>query len=311
MGEVLPVLNQIENNEFEITTNIGSWHYNPAENKFKWTNQFIQHLEIDSVDDELQNALDQLFLTEDILEIKKAFAKALVDKEGFTKKCKLKTKTDQIINVLITAVPIIKNKKVEYLIGSIHPHKSADRKDISLQDYQVMLDSFAILAQTDTRGKIVCCNENFCKISSYHKEELLGSDHRIVNSGHHSKEFFKDLWQTIRAGKTWTGEICNKNRYGDIYWVHTYITPLIKNGKIEAYMSLRFDITEKKLLAKQIERQNEEKAHFNAHLATLAELSVSIAHEINNPLTVIDTMSGFLKRDNKENTSISRAVDKI
>ncbi|MDH5610217.1 MAG: ATP-binding protein [Cyclobacteriaceae bacterium] len=110
------------------------------------------------------------------------------------------------------------------------------------------LDQSAIIAVTDVEGKIVHVNKLFCDISGYQKEELIGQDHRLINSGFHSKDFIKNLWRTIAQGKVWKGEIRNKTKEGSYYWVFTSIVPILNaSGKPYRYLSIRFDITEKKL----------------------------------------------------------------
>ncbi len=122
-----------------------------------------------------------------------------------------------------------------------------------LESFVRGLDTYAIIAETDPKGKIVSVNDNFCKISGYEKEELLGQDHRILNSGYHSKEFFVGLWQTIKSGKVWRGEIRNQRKDGTIYWVDTTISPITnKAGKIKSFLSFRYDITVRKKAEKSL-----------------------------------------------------------
>ncbi|MEN0019476.1 MAG: CHASE domain-containing protein [Planctomycetota bacterium] len=109
------------------------------------------------------------------------------------------------------------------------------------------LDEHTLFSITDKRGKIIDINEGFCKISGFDRQELLGSDHRILNSGHHPRSFWKHMWQTIRSGHHWRAEVCNKAKDGSIYWVDsTNIPQFDEHGNIERFISLRFDITEKK-----------------------------------------------------------------
>lgn len=117
----------------------------------------------------------------------------------------------------------------------------------ALTAYQAALDRHAIVAATDRRGRIVFVNGKFCAISGYSSEELIGQNHRIVNSGHHSNEFFSDMWGRIAKGEIWHGEVCNRAKSGALYWVDTTIVPVPdRSGRTDAYVSIRYDITNRK-----------------------------------------------------------------
>jgi PAS domain S-box-containing protein len=121
------------------------------------------------------------------------------------------------------------------------------QRELELRQVFDAIDRSAIVAMTDTKGTITNVNENFCKISGYRSDELVGQDHRIINSGSHPKSFFKELWKTIQAGKIWTGEIQNKNKDGKDYFLQTVISPLTDmEGKVQRFLAIRFDITKAK-----------------------------------------------------------------
>jgi PAS domain S-box-containing protein len=111
---------------------------------------------------------------------------------------------------------------------------------------QEAIDLCVIMSVTDKNGIIKSANKKFCEISQYEERELVGKTHRVVNSSHHSEEFFKTMWATIKSGKPWMGEIKNKAKDGTYYWVETVIVPVLSKGEIEEFISLRILITDRK-----------------------------------------------------------------
>jgi len=165
-------------------------------------------------------------------------------------------------------------------------------------DYKFALDESSIVAITDHRGIINHVNGNFCKISKYSKQELIGQDHRIINSGYHSKEFIKDLWVTIASGKIWKGELKNKAKDGTVYWVDTTIVPFLnKEGKPYQYVAIRSDITEQKEVLEKLEQSE---MHFRSLIENSAE-GIALSDEFSNNIyrsPGAEKITGILQKEN-------------
>jgi PAS domain S-box len=111
-------------------------------------------------------------------------------------------------------------------------------------DYKTGLDFHNIISVADRKGRIIEVNDTFCRVSGYTRDELLGQDHRIVNSGRHPQEFFAEMWRTIASGHPWRGEVCNRAKSGELYWVESSIIPILDTkGRPEKYISIRTDVT--------------------------------------------------------------------
>ncbi len=208
-----------------------------------------------------------------------------------------------------TIVPFIDEKGKPYKYLAIRKEITEYKRVVEelkksvneLIDLKFALDASSIVAITDQKGIIKYVNNQFCKVSKYSREELLGQDHRIINSGYHSKEFFRDLWKTISSGQVWKGEIKNKAKDGTYYWVDTTIVPFLdEKGKPYQHLAIRHEVTQrknaeeelKKMMTRIIDVQEDERKRLSrelhdgigqnlySHLITINRLQAEISHPL-------------------------------
>ena len=177
-----------------------------------------------------------------------------------------------------------------------------------LSDLRYAIDQSAIVATTDVRGRITFANDKFCEISKYTRQELLGQDHRIINSGYHPKSYIRDLWRTIGQGRIWRGELRNRAKDGSFYWVDTTIVPFLDDrGRPYQYMAIRYDVTERK---KSESRLREQEA-----LARLGEMAAVVAHEVKNPIAgirgALQVIGGRMQASSREHGVIGEIVARL
>ena len=228
--------------------------------------------------DVLNSKIENLFnLFEERDEIRKYIEKCLTSKTKF-KLEEVRLKNDNRLFSLEGNSLTFEDGEEVFLIGVVRDITAAKFREhqldellYSLEQYKNAIDNSGIVSITDYQGIITYANQKFCSISQYAETELIGKPHSILNSGYHPEEFFTGMWKTIASGKIWKGEVRNKKKDGSFYWVETTIVPFMKNGRVNQYISIRFDITEKKNILEQIEKQR------NFYESILNNIPVDIA----------------------------------
>lgn len=302
-------------------SNVGCWLYDIQKKDMTWSDQCLRIFSQDqaqdfSNEDELSNINHN-----DRRKLIEKFQRCIESGESFDIQLSIKNETNGFKEVRLIGKRIDDKEselRIEGLAQDI-TNFSKLKRDINsanfkFKEYADLLDTTTIVAQTDLKGLITHVNNKFCEISKYPEAELLGKNHRILNSGFHPKEFFVTMWKTITSGKNWQGQIKNKAKDGSFYWVHTIIHPTKnEDGTITSYLSVRRDITK--------EKEKQAVDIRSARLMTVGEVSSQIMHDVMNPLALIHGYAYRLRKikldDEKKSevanvaNSIDQSVDKI
>ena len=215
-----------------------------------------------------------------------------------------------LLAVWITAALVAQHRRMltRWHAGIAEDRRLRELSRARLEEMKYALDQAAIVAATDQRGVITYANDKFCEISKYTRDELLGQDHRLINSGYHPKEFIRELWRTIAQGRVWRGELRNRAKDGSIYWVDTTIVPFVNEaGKPWQYLAIRSDITARKAAEAQLVDQ--------AALAQLGQVAAVVAHEVRNPIAGVrgslEVLKGRLPTDHADRRIFGAMIERM
>jgi diguanylate cyclase (GGDEF)-like protein/PAS domain S-box-containing protein len=183
-------------------------------------------------------------------------------------------------------------------------HDERTKLAIELDSYLQAIGQHALVSVTDSAGNIIEVNDKFCEVSGYSRDELLGHNHRIINSGIHEKEFFHEMWEIIASGRKWHGEVCNRNKNGALYWVDSAVVPIRgTDGEIERYISVRVDISKRKKYELGIEKVNQTLTDANIQLETLSRIDALTG--VGNRRHFDDTLANYISTISRTNVPLT------
>jgi PAS domain S-box-containing protein len=198
-----------------------------------------------------------------------------------------------LIDLEVQAISLKEQKSIFNFFNNITMRKRTE-EELSKQSCAIVQSPVSIII-TDPEGNIEYANPKFVETSGYSSEQLIGKNPRILNSGYHTKEYYEDMWNTILSGKDWSGEVCNMDINGNLYWESSRISPIVNsNGDITNYVQIKMDITEKKKMVEELIK-TKEKAFQSDKLKS--EFLAHISHEIRSPMSTIINYARIIKEE--------------
>ena len=244
----------------------------------------------------------------------KSLNQALNEGNIWHDKLKNKTKNGFVYWVDRTIIPFLDSDGKTEMNVNIYVDITHE-EELNITHETFAIDQHSIIAKTDHRGLITYVNDNFCKISGYSKEELIGQNHNLLNSGNKEKSYWKEMYKVISRGYIWNDEVKNKNKKGEYYWVDTTIVPFLDSlGNIDCYISIRTDITKYKKIQEELKEYQEDLENIvyertkeldkvNKKLTRLSE--IDILTELPNRRKLIIDFNREIKKTNRFNRKIA------
>ncbi|WP_176330014.1 response regulator [Oceanospirillum sanctuarii] len=209
---------------------------------------------------------------------------------------------------LLAAVVLLISAVIIALVRLKFTQERLLKTNSTLTAYKKAMDEHAIVSITDPRGRIEYVNKKFVDVSGFSEAELIGSTHKVVNSGVHPKGFFKALWDQVLSGETWHDEVCNRRKDGNLYWVNATVVPILdEERQVASIISVRTDIS----AIKQTERAlTAEKERAEVANKAKGDFLANMSHEIRTPMNAVIGMS-HLARQASEDEQVIGYIDKI
>ncbi|MFV5689400.1 PAS domain S-box protein [Flavobacterium sp. ZT3R25] len=304
-------LNLINSNklldESQSIAKIGSWKFDLMTNDLIWSKGHYQIFDLEELpSDELFLAYRSKIHPDDLSGLDKALEKILTTGADLHYNHRLLFSNGNLKYVVAIGKPY-KNEKGEVVgvQGTIQDitdktlaEQKIEEKAKEINDIKSALDEAAIVAITDQKGVFSYVNENFCAVSKYSKEELIGQDQQIISTGYHTIEFRRDVFGTIANGNIWKGEVMNRAKDGSFYWENTTIVPFLnEKGKPYQYIAISTDITQEKLAKENLNNALVDLGKKNKELDQYAYI---VSHDLKAPLRAINNLSEWIVEDMPE-----------
>ena len=205
---------------------------------------------------------------------------------------KLGSSNKQVIETNITLTPYQKNEKNIFVFAKDITEEKSNELNLR-RFYSVANNSVNPVQITDANGKMVYVNSAFVKASGYKREELIGKNPSIFSSGKQSKKFWKRMWDTVKSGKVWVGEIENKKKNGEPFYTQVLISPFLDSeGNVDGYFGIHRDLHDKKMMEKQLIHTQK--------MESIGILAAGVAHEVGNPLASISALVQVVQRSSTD-----------